>query len=197
MSVVCMNARAGMRCVLLVLGVFALSSAIAQVETGERADVSVAGEAGAADEEIVVVGQATLRSLREQLIRAEDHVHELFNALNDDDEYDIHCHMETRTGTNISQRVCKPNYVDNATSVEGQSYLAAIRGEFGSTRPPASAVINVKSRVLREKLTAFVNENEELREAVSHFTELTENYESAQQQVLDRERRESGRGRSR
>jgi hypothetical protein len=182
---------------LLILAECALGTAMAQATGGESGEDSARSEAGTADEEIVVVGQATLRSLREQLIRAEDQVHELFNALNDEDEYDIHCHMETRTGTNISQRVCKPNYVDIATADEGQSYLATIRGEFGSTRAPASAVISVKSRVLREKLTTFVSENAELREAVAHFTELNENYASAQQQVLDRERRDSGRGRSR
>jgi len=136
-------------------------------------------------EEIVVVGDRTLRSLTEELRRAEDYVHERFNALNDDDQFDIHCHRETRTGTNISRRVCKANYVDSATAVEAQANLASLRGEFGVSQMSPRATIQYKNRILREKLTEFVNEDAQLRESVTHFAELRENYENAKRQILD------------
>lgn len=134
-------------------------------------------------EEVVVIGRETLNSLREELRQAQDHVYDLFNTLNDDDEYDIHCHMETRTGTHISRRVCKANYVDEATSIQGEAYIAFLRGEPGSAQMPATAAIELKNRILREKLTELVNANAELREAVTGFAELSENYENARQQI--------------
>lgn len=134
-------------------------------------------------QELIVIGPRTLGGLRDELVRAEDRVHELFNALNDDDEFDIHCFMETRTGTNIAQRVCKANYVDAATANDGQAYLAFLRGEPGTAQSPAMAVLQYKNEMLREKLTALVRENAELREAVTHFAELIQNYEDARREI--------------
>jgi len=136
-------------------------------------------------EEVIVVGDQTLVGLRQELYRAQDRVHELFNALNDDDDFDIHCHMETRTGTRISRRVCKANYVDQATAVQGQAFLAFTRGEAGSAQPPSAEVIQFNNKLLRQKLTELVNANSELRDAVARFSELSENYESAQRRILD------------
>jgi hypothetical protein len=179
-----------MASVLLIGAAFTASAAKAQPDAAPGPDREYESPESpespeSADEEIVVVGQRTLSALRAEISLAEDRVHELFNALNDDDEYDIHCHRETRTGTNISQRVCKANFVDGATSAEGQATLAAMRGEMGSTRPPAAAVIRRKNKILREKLTAFVSESDELREAVEHFNERLENYETVSRQMRD------------
>ena len=138
-------------------------------------------------EEVIVVGDQTLVGLREELYRAQDHVHELFNALNDDDDFDIHCHTETRTGTHISRRVCKANYVDKATAIQGQAFLSFTRGETGSAQPPSAEVIQFKNGILKQKLTDLVNANSELRDAVARFSELSENYDSAQRKILDSE----------
>lgn len=148
---------------------------------------SDAGIAEAAIEEVLVVAPRTLQSLRDELVRAEDRVHELFNALNDDDEFDIHCFMETRTGTRISQRVCKANYVDTATANDGLAYLAFLRGELGAAQSPAMSVLQYKNEILRQRLTALVSENFELREAVMHFAELSQNFEDARQEILQQD----------
>lgn len=135
-------------------------------------------------EEIVVIGDRSLTELREELRAAEDKVHELFNALNDDDQFDIHCHIETRTGTNISRRVCKPNYVDTATRNSGQAYLNFLRGEFGGAAAPSVAVIRYKNGILQEKMTALVDENAELRGAVFRYSQLSNAFDSARQRIL-------------
>ena len=139
----------------------------------------------AVDEEVVVVSRRGLVGLRAQILAAEDRVYALFNALNDDDQLDIHCYTETRTGTNISRRVCKPNYVDSATAVDGQSQLSALRSELGSAQMPSRTVIQSKDRILRDKLAALVNDNAELRDAVVRHAELRATYESARQQISD------------
>lgn len=138
-------------------------------------------------EEVLVIAPRTLGGLRDELVRAEDRVHELFNALNDDDEFDIHCFTETRTGTHIGRRVCKANYVDTATANDGQAYLAFLRGDLGTAQSPALSVLRYKNEILRQKLTQLVRENPELREAVAHFGELSENYEDARRAILEQD----------
>lgn len=147
-------------------------------------ETSLIQDESEAYEEVVVIGDPTLRSLREELRAAEDKVHALFNALNDDDEFDIHCHIETPTGTKISRRVCKPNYVDTATRNFGQAYLNFLRGEAGGTAAPSRAIIQFKNDILREKLTELINENAELRGAVFRYSQLSGAFESARQRIL-------------
>jgi len=127
-----------------------LPEAVSAAETGLIQDQSEALE------EIVVIGDPTVRSLRGALRAAQDQVHELFNELNDDNQFDIHCYSETRTGTNISRRFCKPNYVDTTTAIEGQAYLNDLRDRFGGAQAPSIAIIRFKNGILREKLTALV-----------------------------------------
>jgi len=135
-------------------------------------------------EEIVVVGEPTLRNLRVALRAAENRVYEVFNALNDDNEFDIYCYSETRTGTNISRRVCKPNFVDTATTNMGQAFLNYLRGGLGGAQAPSIAIVRFKSGILREKMTALANESPELREAMLRYDELAGAFETARQRIL-------------
>ena len=50
-------------------------------------------------------------NLRVEIERLEVAVYERFNALNSDDEFDIHCLKQAPTGSNIPLRTCAPNFV--------------------------------------------------------------------------------------
>jgi hypothetical protein len=52
-------------------------------------------------EEIVVYGNKSLVQLRLELYKAEDAVFDLFNSLNSDDEFDVHCYKEAPIGSHI------------------------------------------------------------------------------------------------
>lgn len=88
------------------------------------------------DEEITVVGQRSLRLLRLEVQIARERVYGLFNSLNSNDEFDVHCSNAPRTGTRIPQRVCRPQYADNGTSDAGQDFALALLF-CGDTRAPA------------------------------------------------------------
>ena len=57
-------------------------------------------------DEVTVMGVRSLALLRAEVIEAEEVVYNLFNELNDDDDYDIICKKETRIGSQMPQRIC-------------------------------------------------------------------------------------------
>jgi hypothetical protein len=52
-------------------------------------------------DEITVLGTRSMRTLRLEVQAARERVYDLFNSLNSDDEFDIHCRNVPRTGTRI------------------------------------------------------------------------------------------------
>jgi hypothetical protein len=65
-------------------------------------------------EDIIVKGEGFLRSLRVEMIRAEDLKFEIFNTLNSTDEFDITCEWRVFLGSNISTRFCDVGYMKKA-----------------------------------------------------------------------------------
>lgn len=122
-------------------------------------------------EEITVISQKTLLSLRYQIIRAEDRVFEVFNKLNDDDKYDIHCFLRAPTGTRIKQRDCAPNYYRNATADQAKEFLG------GPPAAPVNSVIAYHGPILRDKMVELIKENPELVNAMVDYYELKQELE--------------------
>ena len=67
-------------------------------------------------EEIIVTAPRSLSSIRVAIVESEENVLDLFNSMNDDNDYDIRCGRETAVGTHIARRVCRPRYVESASS---------------------------------------------------------------------------------
>lgn len=79
--------------------------------------------AGERIEEIEIVGQRSLIQLRSELRAIEGKAFKLFNELNSDDEFDVHCSRETPTGSRISYWQCVPRYLVNAQAQNAQDFL--------------------------------------------------------------------------
>ena len=67
-------------------------------------------------EEVVVRGQKPLAAYRRGVDAAEVDVWEAFNDANSDDQFDVTCRLEVPLGTRIPQQVCRPRFLDKATS---------------------------------------------------------------------------------
>ena len=133
-------------------------------------------------EEIVVYGEKSLVRLRFEFYKAEEVVFDLFNSLNSDDEFDIHCYKEAPIGSHIKRRICKPNYVRELTAeatarwlLGGQPYLDPV------------ARIQQKDKLLREEMEALVIERPELLKVLSEFSDA--------KQILETERQRRCEGR--
>ena len=63
------------------------------------------------DEEVVVVGNKSISTLRKEVYEAEADFYALYNTLNDDPDYDVKCYYETATGTHVKNHVCRANFI--------------------------------------------------------------------------------------
>ena len=122
-------------------------------------------------EEIVVYGEKSLLILKKDIERASDVVFESFNALNDDDEFDIHCSDRVPTGSNIAIGSCRPNYEDKIYHDETQRRFAAM-GDIGLTegfrinQVAIAAQLKKKKKQLDKRMESLANENPEFAKAL-------------------------------
>ncbi len=150
---------------------------------------AMAMEASAAEtpEEVIVTGRQTRRQLQVRIELAQDRMFGLFNELNDDDRYDIKCTVDTVTGSLISQRVCRPEFLRKTIELNARAFLAGIQGavtEDGGTlgssaayAPVPQAEINYRYPILREKMSALVEQNSDFAAAVAEHQALLEEME--------------------
>lgn len=139
-----------------------LTAGIAQEPT-ERTSDSV--------EEVVVYGKKSLTRLRAELHLAEENVFDMFNSLNSNDEFDIHCRDQSQAGTRIKRRVCKPNYAKGLRSEATQRWLNSgdANTTDGQNFVPMSAQIQAKEKQLRAEMELLVMQHPEFLEAVAEY----------------------------
>jgi hypothetical protein len=142
-----------------------------------------------ADEEITVVGQRTLRDFRLEVQLARERVFGLFNSLNSDDMFDIHCRNVSRSGTRIPQRVCQPQYSEDLTHDAGNEFAILVKGcvplteaclQGGNSR--AQAVLSevpIRGQQLAEEVQRLALENPEFRQAIVGYEAVARRYENA------------------
>jgi len=148
---------------LMLIAVLGSGGAVAQTPTPTQTGSSVT-----ADEEVIVVGQRTLRDFRIEVQAAREKVFGLFNSLNSDDEFDIVCRNLPRTGTRIPQRVCRPNFSGTATSEAGRSRAQA-----------AVSAVSINDQRLSAEVQRLIRENGEFREAIVGYESMASRYEDA------------------
>jgi hypothetical protein len=112
-------------------------------------------------DEIVVQGEKSLSRLRQEAYMAEDNFYALFNSINGDDDFDIHCFKEASTGSRIMRRVCRANFERKATADEARGLM------MGFPAPSAAGVIAHKKGILLVKMEELVTEHPELLNALT------------------------------
>lgn len=130
-------------------------------------------------DEITVISARDLLALRVEIDRAEDEIYQIFNELNEDDDYDMICKNEKPVGTRISRRVCRARLFREAMAEDARR---AMDGDV-MTGP----MINTKkhNEILQEKLRSMVLENPELAEAVQKRYVLRQKYVKAREEKFD------------
>lgn len=138
-------------------------------------------------EEIVIPGRVP-ENLRVEIERLEVAVYEQFNALNSSDEFDIHCLVQARTGTNIPQRTCAPNFVIRTESRSAKKLLTDGRGSSANNANPAEygTWMEQKSRELTEEMQRIARENERFFRYLARLDELRQMQSSDEQGRAER-----------
>lgn len=143
-------------------------------------------------EEVTVRGQRPLRELRLEVQVARERVYDLFNSLNSDDEFDIHCRNEPRTGTRIPQRVCRPRFADDATGDAASAFVlelfyacgdgemseACLARAFPRAQTEVS-VVPVKDQQLAADVQRVAREHREFRRAITEYWAVDARYDDA------------------
>lgn len=120
-------------------------------------------------EEITVIGQRSLISLRLETSAAEDVMFGLYNELNTDDKYDIVCRTDTRVFSHIKGKSCRPEYAWDAMMEEAQNRA---RGEEQGV--PVAIVLADQYPRLNAKFQEMLQKSPELFSAFAKHYELKE-----------------------
>ncbi len=162
----------------------------------------------ASTDEIIVRGQR-LADFRAEMEKARERAYDIFNDLNSDDDFDVHCRDEGRTGTRSTQRVCRPRFESRISSAAAQEYLAmlswscpgdAVTGfidtqkcMFNGVGQRATAnAQGVESQALsrREQMNAEIlrlaRQNLQFGQAILDFYEASQRYEEARSRRQER-----------
>ena len=123
-------------------------------------------------EEVIVIGHKPLIKLKHEMYRTEEALYNIFNSFNTDDDFNIRCRKEARTGTKLKRRVCRPNFVGKLLAEETQRMM---RGE-GYIYPAAQ--IKKKNELMLAKMTETALEQPEMLNALVKYTEARQTWES-------------------
>lgn len=121
----------------------------------------------------ITITQKQIGTLRNKILEAQDNIIDLFNELNDDDEFDIICRRAAYTGTRMSKTRCSPNYYGDALANEAQSLVRNLQGTSGLV-PFANTIVVKKNKILKSKMIDLVSTNSDFREEVDVLNELVE-----------------------
>ena len=126
---------------------------------------------------------------------AQEEMYEAFNANNNDDELDIHCYREVPLGSHIHRRVCRPVFVDTATSRAGRDLVGAMRSAcldpskpcwndalmqpgMSAAQPAYSNLLYMAKR-LDAEMHRLARENADVAKAVSAYEAKRRAYDEA------------------
>ena len=133
----------------------------------------------AAEQEQIVIEDLSLSELREQIEIVQNEVYRVFNAMNDNDDFDIICHRYKPTGSNISSEACEPQFLidkradnvkewqfGNDVLLEQNELLASVQSQFEELTEKMNSVaaeseyfreLNQVLGMLNDRLTEITN----------------------------------------
>jgi hypothetical protein len=133
----------------------------------------------------VVVSGARLDAMRAQIVRLEDQFYDRYNALNRNDDYDIHCISQARTGTRFVTRTCRPAFETTAVQEEASARSTTMGGvSRGATVTPAASKIEIRRNEFRENMKNMTAGDPELARLLRERGDLTAEYESARRKLF-------------
>jgi hypothetical protein len=143
-------------------------------------------------EEVTVQGERVrIEELRRQIVELEDRFYDRYNELNTNDDFDIHCIEEARTGTRFIKRSCRAVYMEQALAEEGQAAFKILqrfreKGPIISdSGPPVPASLSIERRLpeYKKNLEAVASRNPELFRLLEERGKLIKSYDAALKRI--------------
>jgi hypothetical protein len=154
----------------LVLGAlpFAAGAQAPEVSAREAATTAAPGQEQLLDE--VVVRGTQLWKLRQRMKKTEDKFYALYNKLNKEQDFDVHCHIETPTGRVIKERICRVAFFEDAQEIEAKALLD------GHSAPPAYMVAQARNADFEAHFLKVINSDPRLLKMVREREALGAQY---------------------
>ena len=131
---------------------------------------SAPGSASIPIEEITVLGEKTLFTLRLEIESAETKVFDLFNDLNSSDDFDITCTKEVYVGSHFKKRSCMAAYLREAQARNTQDYLYGI--DIQLSLNGVKGDVRQRSIAMEAEMRSLALENHSFAAALLKLTEL-------------------------
>lgn len=171
---------------------------------GEPAPSQRAGGSQETPEEVIVRGRR-LTDLRFEIQVAREQAYAIFNEINSNDEFDIYCRDEGRTGTRATQRVCRAQFEGRVSADAAKEYMAHLflrcpQGInsgciFSETSSGAiSAAQGVEGQALskrdqlKEEILRLAHQDDRFAQAILDFYEASQRYDEERQRSRERTR---------
>jgi hypothetical protein len=132
----------------------------------------------AADIPEVVVESKRLSTMRKEIIQTENKFFALFNQLNTDDDFDVHCNMEATTGTHLQKRLCLVQFYQDA---QAEWTRAQLTGDYA---PPPDLVALERGPEYKKRALQVINAHPELRRLVKERDALERKFNATRKQRL-------------
>ena len=137
----------------------------------ENADPSTPPATGQTSLDELVVNGKKLHERLAEIYKTEDRFYALYNQLNANHDFDMHCAEEARTGTVLLQRVCRPEYIEKAEAEQARAFLT------GNIAPPAVAVAEARRAEYRKNVLDTVKRNPQLLQLLRARYEMMRQYQ--------------------
>jgi hypothetical protein len=137
---------------------------------GEQQPVTTPVVAEELELDEAVVKGTQLWKLRQDMVKTEEQFYQLFNELNKEDDYDVHCQMEAPLGTRLKKRICRIAFYEDA---EAEAAQALVRGEM--VIDPNVILLERKTDYTKHTL-AIINSDQRLLKLVRQREELEKKY---------------------
>ena len=191
-----------MRIVVLTLRLIIAAAggvAFAQSESTPRERTAGAPQQEAADE--VIVRGRRLADIRLEVDAARERAYDIFNEINSNDEFDVYCREEGRTGTRATRRVCRARFESRISADAAKEYMAGLTMNCpggatetatcmfsGYAQSAISRAQGVEGQApskrdqMNEEILRLARKNERFAQAILAFYEATQQYEAARRQ---------------
>jgi hypothetical protein len=154
-------------------------------------------------DQIDVYADRTLSQLRRDLVEAEDRFYAEYNELNDNDEFDVNCQRDPRTGSRLVLRICRAAYQEEAireSSREGLEMQQRFQDECRNgacsapRTPPVPAGVTILAREpeFKRNMRSVVSRSRVLRRLLKERAEAQARLEAAQRRIAKQDAEPTG-----
>lgn len=172
-----MQRMAAWTCCAIALAAFSSFSQAAQAPENPEPGATEADPARLDElEELTVTGRRPWQ-LRREIARVEESFYEIFNRINSQDEFDIHCVRRADTNTNIKRRSCLPQAYLGTRSAQARAFLDGmmLNDRVGAEMPERAALHSIEER-FRSNARAVIAASPELQLLSRQWQELMKEY---------------------